>query len=412
MTHPLQYRDFRFYWGARLCAMLAHNGLIMALGWSVYDVARATLGVREAALRLGLVGLVQFVPFLLCNPVAGLVADRCDRRFVVRFALAGQLACVVPLALVAWHEGVMLLLLYVVAAGFAAARAFYMPAMNALLSATVPPEALPRAIALGAIAGRTGGILGPLLGGYAYAVSPACAYGFAAVLLLGSLICQWGIGPLAAQKSGPQGHPLVLMRQGLAYVRDNRLLLGTITLDLFATLFGGVTALLPVYARDILLVGPDGLGLLRAASSMGALATAIALSWRPVRSEIGAKMLISVGVYGAGTIIFGLSTSLLVSMGCLALLGAADMVSVLIRQTLVQISTPDVMRGRVGAISTLFVSASNELGEMESGLAAALLGPVAAVVTGGMASLALAVMWCRLFPQLLQARHFENHRVD
>lgn len=406
--HPLHYRDFQFYWLARLTAMLGHNAMVMALGWAVYDVARSSYGVRAAALRLGLVGLAQFLPFLVCNSLAGLAADRHDRRKVVRGALIGQLCFLVPLCLLAARGGLSLMVLYIVAAGFAAARAFYMPAMNALLSATVPPEVLPRAIALGAIAGRVGGILGPVLGGYAYAVSPGAAFGFAAVLLVLSLAAQMLISADAAHSRGSAGGPLELMREGLTYVRSNRLLFGTITLDMCATLLGGVTALLPVYARDILHVGPDGLGLLRAASSVGALGTALFVSWRPVGHHVGAKMLGSVGVYGVFTVVFGLSTSFWLSAACLALLGAADMVSVLIRQTLMQLSTPDDMRGRVGAISTLFVSASNELGEMESGLAAALMGPVGAVVFGGAASIVIAAGWARLFPVLLGAHGFEN----
>lgn len=408
MKHPLQYRDFQFYWLARLTAMLGHNAMVMALGWAVYDVARASYGVRAAALRLGLVGLAQFLPFLIFNPMAGLVADQYDRRKVVRIALIGQLAFLIPLCFLAMKGGLSLAVLYIVASGFAASRAFYMPAMNALLSATVPVEALPRAIALGAIAGRVGGILGPVLGGYAYAVSPGAAFGFAAALLLVAFAAQVTISAQASHSRGSRGRPLELMREGLTYVRSNRLLFGTITLDMFATLLGGVTALLPVYARDILHVGPDGLGLLRAASSVGALATALFVSWRPVGQHVGAKMLGAVGVYGVFTVVFGISTSFWLSAFCLALLGAADMVSVLIRQTLMQVSTPDEMRGRVGAISTLFISASNELGEMESGIAAALMGPVGAVVFGGAASIVIAATWARLFPVLLDADGFHN----
>jgi MFS family permease len=411
VKHPLTYRNFRFYWLARLTAMLGHNALVMALGWAVYDVARAHYGLRAAAFRLGLVGLAQFLPFLICNPLAGLVADSKDRRIVVRAALLGQLLCLTPLMVMGFQGALSLPVLYIVAAGFAAARAFYMPAMNALISSTLPPESLPRGIAMGAIAGRTGGILGPVLGGYAYAISPGAAFGFAVLLLTLSLCSQCMISATAGQTSGKGGRPLDMMREGLAYVRGNKLLLGTITLDMFATLLGGVTALLPVYARDILHVGPDGLGLLRSASSIGALGIAVSHSWWPIRENVGVKMLAAVAFYGVFTVIFGYSTSLLLSMACLAVLGAADMISVLIRQTLMQISTPDAMRGRVGAISTLFVSASNELGEMESGIAASLMGPVGAVVFGGVASVVLAAVWGRLFPQLLAAQRFENQPI-
>jgi len=406
--HPLAYADFRAFWIARVCAMLGHSALVLALGWAVYDVARSTMSVREASLRLGLVGLVQFLPFLLLNPFTGLAADRFDRRIVVRLTLVAQLACVGVLTAVGLGGPVPLWLLYAVAAGFAAARAFYMPAMNALAPSLVPPEVLPRAIATSAIAGRLGGILGPVLGGYAYARSPAFAYGATCALLGASLGFHLLIRTRIATKRGLPASPWVMMREGLAYVRHNPILLGAISLDMFAVLLGGVTALLPVFARDILHVGPDGLGHLRAASSVGALATALAMSWRPVRKDVGLVMLVSVGAYGLGTVVFGLSTSFYLSAACLAFLGAADMVSVYIRQSLMQIATPDAMRGRVGAISSLFISASNELGELESGLAAAALGPVAAVVAGGVASVVIAAAWGRIFPALLEAKKFET----
>jgi len=408
MKHPLAIHNYRCFWAARLFAMLAQSVFVLSLGWAVYDVARGTLGVRGAALRLGLVGLIQFLPYLLLNPVTGLVADKFDRRTVVRLTLIAQLVLLVPLLLFARYSGTPLWLLYLVAMGFAAGRAFYMPAMNALSPALVPTEVLPHAVAVSAIAGRIGGVLGPVLGGYAYAVAPWMAYALALGLLTLALGMHLAIGPLASRRKAPRGSVLAQMREGFGYVLAERLLLGTISLDLFAVLFGGVTALLPVYARDILHVGPEGLGHLRAASSVGTLATAGWMAWRPLRHHVGEKMLLAVGVYGVSTVVFGLSTSMLLSMTCLAVLGAADMVSVYVRQTLVQLYTPDDKRGRVGAISTLFISASNELGEMESGVAAALLGPVGAVVVGGMASVAIAGLWASVFPQLRQARSFNT----
>ena len=408
MKHPLAMRDFRCFWAGRLCAMLAQSVFVLSLGWAVYDVARGTHGVRGAALRLGLVGLIQFLPYLLLNPVTGLVADRFDRRLVVRLTLVAQSALLACIVLFALRGGTPLWLLYLVAAGFAAARAFYMPAMNALAPALVPAESLPHAIAAGAIAGRIGGVLGPVLGGYAYAVAPWVAYGLAMGLLVLALGCHLAIGPLTNRSHAPRGSVFVMMHEGLRYVLSQKLLLATISLDLFAVLFGGVTALLPVYARDILHIGPEGLGNLRASSSVGALATAGWLAWRPLHHHVGEKMLLAVAVYGISTIAFGLSTSMALSMVCLAVLGAADMVSVCVRQTLVQIHTPDDKRGRVSAISSLFISASNELGEMESGVAAALLGPVGAVVAGGIASVAVAALWARAFPQLRQARSFSQ----
>ena len=406
--HPFAYRDFRYFWTARICAMLAHSGLVVALGWAVYDEARLSMGIRQAALRLGLIGLVQFLPILLLSPFTGLIADKFDRRMVVRVALCGQFLCPAALTLLAFGPGQNLHALYVAAALFAGARAFYMPAMNALPPALVPPATLPQAIAISAIAGRIGAILGPVLGGFAYAVSSGWAFALCGTLLLAALVLHLNIRPIVQKPMTDRRGAVAQMLNGFTYVMGNRLLLGAISLDMFAVLLGGVTALLPIFARDILLVGPEGLGQLRAASSIGALGTAIWLSWRPVREHVGVKMLLSVAIFGVMTIGFGLSRSMPLSLLCLAILGAVDMVSVYIRQSMVQIATPDDKRGRVGAISSLFVAGSNELGEMESGLAAALLGPVAAVVTGGACAIGIALLWARLFPELAAARRFDT----
>ncbi|SER44542.1 MFS transporter [Sphingobium sp. YR768] len=406
--HPFAYRDFRYFWTARICAMLAHSGLVVALGWAVYDEARLSMGVREAALRLGLIGLVQFLPMLMLSPFTGLAADRYDRRNVVRLALVGQLSCATILSLLAFGPGAGLYTLYATAALFAASRAFYMPAMNALPPALVPRATLPQAIAISAVAGRIGGILGPVLGGFAYAWGAKWAFGLCATLLLAALLLHLAIRPLRQQAPMAAARPLQQMLEGLRYVLSNRLLLGAISLDLFAVLLGGVTALLPIFARDVLHVGPDGLGQLRAASSVGALATAVWLSWRPLRHEVGVKMLACVALFGAMTVSFGLSRSMSLSLACLALMGAVDMVSVYIRQSLLQIATPDDKRGRVGAISSLFVAGSNELGEMESGLVASLIGPVGAVITGGIAAVLVAGLWAGLFPELRRARRFDQ----
>lgn len=406
--HPFAYRDFRYFWTARICAMLAHSGLVVALGWAVYDEARLSMGIRAAALRLGLIGLVQFLPILLLSPVTGLTADRFDRRKVVRTALAAQWLCPAALTFLAFGSEQNLYALYLAAALFAGARAFYQPAMNALPPALVPPVALPQAIAVTAIAGRIGAILGPVLGGFAYAVAPGWAFALSAALLLVALLLHLRIRPIAQKPMTDSRGAIPQMLDGFHYVMTNRLLLGAISLDMFAVLLGGTSAMLPIFARDVLHVGPEGLGQLRAASSIGALTTAIWLSWRPVRADVGLKMLLSVAIFGVATIGFGLSRSMPLSLLCLGVAGAVDMVSVYIRQSLVQLATPDDKRGRVGAISSLFVAGSNELGEMESGVAAALLGPVTAVVAGGACAIGLALLWMRLFPELLRARRFDT----
>jgi MFS family permease len=410
--HPLTLPSYRWYWLARLFAVLAQSNFVVVLGWAVYDLARESNGMRGASLRIGLVGLVQFLPALLLNPLAGLVADRFDRRHVLRASLAGQLLAVVPLLAAALAGSTSAWLFYAAAAAFAASRAFYMPANNALGPLLVPAEILPRSIAITAIGGRIGGIMGPVIGGFAYGLGGAFAFGLTVALLGLSLAAQLMIGPVVRVQPHAGGSPIERIVEGFRYVVRTRMLLGAISLDLFAVLFGGATALLPAYARDVLHVGPGGLGLLRSASSVGAVTTALWMSTRPIGSGIGVKMLGAVMVFGLATVIFGLSHWLWLSLAMLALLGAADMISVLIRQTLVQVVTPDGMRGRVGATSSLFVSASNELGEMESGLLAALLGPVGAVVFGGVMAMGITALWSTIFPELRRVKRFEDVNAE
>lgn len=406
--HPLAIAGFRWFWLARILAVLAQSNFVVVLGWAVYDVARMSLDIRAASLRIGLIGLVQFLPVLLLNPVAGLAADRFDRRMVVRGSLAGQLASVVVLFVVSLSGVHGLGLFYAAAATFAAARAFYMPATNALGPALVPVEVLPRAIAISAVGGRIGGIMGPMIGGYAYSLGGVWAFGLTAALLALSIGAQMLVGKPLRAVARADGRPITAIVEGLRYVARTRMLLGAISLDLFAVLFGGATALLPAYARDILHVGPIGLGLLRSATSVGAVGTALWLSARPIGDGIGPKMLGAVGLFGLATAVFGLSSWLWLSLAMLALLGAADMISVFVRQTLVQVVTPDAMRGRVGATSSLFITASNELGEMESGLVASLIGPVGSVVFGGVMAMAMAGAWGWLFPELRRVQRFED----
>jgi MFS family permease len=399
--------NFRLFWIARMAAMLALTALVLTIGWQVYDLARQTMGIKGAALRLGLIGLVQFLPVLACTPVAGVIIDRVDRRSIARLALALQALGAAILTVTTATGMVSIGTLYLVAVMLGVAKAFFMPSISALVPNLVSREDLPRAIATSAVASRVGGILGPVVGGYAYAIAPAASFGISAGLLLLSVVCLTLVSQTGAQHERGTGHPMQMLREGFAYVLGNRLLLGTISLDLFAVLLGGATALLPVFARDILHVGPQGLGYLRSAPAVGALATAVWFSWRPTGYRMARKMLVAVGIFGAATIGFGLSASMPLSLAFLAILGGADMVSVVTRQSLVQLHTPDAMRGRVGAISTLAISSSNELGEAESGLVAALIGPVAAVVAGGMGALGITGLWLRLFPELARADQLE-----
>jgi MFS family permease len=379
--------------------------MVIVIGWQVYDIARETMSIREAAFQLGLIGLVQFVPLFLLTPVSGWTADRLDRRYIARAVVSLELLCALILFVATWRGFVSLPILFGVAALLGVARAFAGPALGALAPNLVPRAILPNAIALSSAAWQTGAIVGPALGGILYDMTPHLSYGFSTALFAFSVACLFTIPPIARTPLRP-GSPIRQMVDGLAYVRRNRLVLGAITLDLFAVLLGGVTAMLPIYARDILRVGAEGLGPLRAAPAFGATVMAIIFSVQPLKSNVGTKMLIAVVVFGAATAIFGFSTSFPLSLAMLALLGAADMFSVYIRQSLIQLHTPDEMRGRVSAVSTLAISASNELGETRSGFAAALIGPVTATVAGGIASIGVTLLWAGLFPELRRARTF------
>ncbi len=405
--HPFRIADFRFYWAARLTSTLAQNAMVVVIGWQVYDIARQTMDQRAAAMQLGYIGLVQFVPLLLLTLVVGWTADRLDRRWIARAAVLLEAACAIALALLTWYDKTTLADLFIVAGLLGVARAFASPALQALAPNLVPRGSLPAAIALSSIAWQAGAIAGPALGGLLYAVKPHLPYTLAAALFILALTSLLLIRPVPRPVIDTGASPWRRMGEGLGYVRKNRLILGAISLDLFAVLLGGVTAMLPIYARDILAVGPIGVGALRMAPAVGAVLVALWFSARPLRTNVGVKMLWGVGVFSLSTIAFGFSRWMPFSLACLVLLGAADMFSVYVRQSLVQLHTPDAMRGRVGAVSTLFVSASNELGEARSGFFAALVGPVAAVVLGGAGAVAVTMLWAKYFPELRRARTFD-----
>ena len=404
---PFAIRDFRFYWTARLASTIGQMSMVIVIGWQVYDIARQTMDTRSAALQLGWIGVVQFVPLFVLTLVTGWTADRVDRRLIARAAIALEIFCAGVLAWYAYEGTTSLPVLFVVAALLGVARAFAAPALSALAPNLVPREILPRAIAASSIAWQSGAIAGPALGGYLYAWAPVMPYAVSAGLFALSLICMFLIRPIARTEIGGSRNPWKQMVDGLHYVRRNRIVLGAISLDLFAVLLGGATAMLPVFARDILDAGPTGLGHLRAAPAVGATLTALFFSFRPLKTNVGVKMLAAVGVFGVATVVFGLSRWMPLSLLCLSLLGAADMFSVYIRQSLIQLYTPNEMRGRVGAVSTLFISASNELGEAESGFLAALVGPVIAVVGGGIGAIAVTLLWAKWFPELRLARSFD-----
>jgi MFS family permease len=405
--HPLAIRDFRFYWVARLASTVAQMSMVIVIGWQVYDIARRTMDLHHAAMQLGLIGVVQFVPLFVLSLVTGWTADRVDRRWIARASIALELFCALTLGWLSWSGAISLAALFGVAALLGVARAFAQPALGALAPNLVPRESLPRAIALSSMSWQAGAIAGPALGGYLYAGAPWLPYAAGGCLFLVSLFCMFMIRPIVRTEMGGTRNPWQQMVDGLHYVRKNRLVLGAISLDLFAVLLGGATAMLPVFARDILHAGPEGLGNLRAAPAVGATLTALYFAWRPLKHNVGIKMLGAVGVFGGATIVFGVSRTMPLSLLCLALLGAADMLSVYVRQSLIQLYTPNEMRGRVGAVSTVFISASNELGEAESGFLAAAIGPVAAVVGGGIGAILVTLLWARIFPELRLARSFD-----
>ena len=407
LPEPLRIPQFRYFWLARLSWTIGSLAMVIVIGWQVYDIARETMGLKEAAFRLGIIGLVQFVPLFLLTLVTGWTADRLDRRWIARAAVALEIGCAVALGWLAWTDSTTLIDLYIVAALLGVGRAFAGPALGALAPNLVPREILPRAIALSSIAWQTGAIIGPAVGGYMYAIAPFAPYAASGALFAIAFVSLLAIGPVPRTELARGSNPWAQMVEGLRYVRHHRLVLGAISLDLFAVLLGGATAMLPVFARDVLHAGPEGLGHLRAAPAVGATLTAAFFSMRPLKHNVGTKMLAAVGVFGGATIVFGLSRSMPLSLACLALLGAADMFSVYVRQSLIQLYTPDEMRGRVGAVSSLFISASNELGEAESGFLGAVIGPVPAVIAGGFGAIAVVLLWSWWFPELRLAKSFE-----
>ena len=405
MPSPFSIPNFRAFWAARFAATVGGMMLVIVIGWQVYAISRETMPPREAAFMLGMIGLAQFLPLFMLTLVVGYVADRIDRRYIARAALALQFSGAAFLGILGLYNATTLPALFIVAVLIGIGRAFSGPSLSALAPNLVPRAMLPTAIAWSSIGMQTGAVVGPPLGAFLFAANSAAPYLTAAVLFASSLFALFQITavPLPPRSDASPWRATV---EGLSYVRRNRIVLGAISLDLFAVLLGGATAMLPVFARDVLHVGVEGLGPLRAAPAVGAAAVALWLTRRPLSRNVGIVMFVCVGVFGLTTIGFGLSRNLIVSLGCLGILGAADMMSVYVRSSLIQLHTPDSMRGRVSAVSMLFISASNELGEFESGLTAAWLGPVEAVVLGGIGAVLVALIWAFLFPELRRADRF------
>lgn len=392
---------------SRLFATIAISAQGMIIGWQVYNIARQTLEINEAAFVLGMIGLAQFLPLFLLTPLVGLVADTFDRRWIVRGTTALLTVNAAVLGVLTYTGNLSLPWLFGAAVFIGIARAFSGPAFSALAPNLVPRESLPTAIAVSATAWQLGTIAGPSLGGVLYAIHPDLAYTSVAGMLAIALVAVFLVSPVPQPPVQKDRRPLQRVIDGFRYVRNNRLVLAAITLDLFVVLLAGASALLPVFARDILHVGADGFGILAAGMGIGATAGSLWFSFRPMKTEVGAKMIAAVLIFAAAILVFGLSKWFWLSFGALVVAGAADMVSVYVRQSLIQLHTPDEMRGRVGAVSALTISASNELGEAESGLLAAILGPVGAVLFGGVAAIAITLAWARMFPELRLAKTFD-----
>jgi MFS family permease len=388
---PLPPGLLRFLW-VRLAGTTAAQMLLVALAWQMYELT-------ASAWDLGLVGLVQFLPALLLTIPAGQIVDRVDRRLVLAGALVLQalVAGVLGWASATGTASRELILGFCAVIGVA--RALQMPSQQALLPSLVPPEALPRALAVSSSVLQVAVIGGPALGGFVYAGGAFAVYAVAFALFALSLAIVSGIRcPRAARDRAPV--TLASVFAGFGFIRRQRIVLGAMSLDLFAVLLGGATALLPMFAKDVLDTGAWGLGILRAAPAAGAFAMGVALARWPLRRRVGRWMFASVAVYGVSILVFALSTSFALSLAALAASGAADMVSVVIRQTLVQLETPDELRGRVSAVNSTFIGASNQLGEFRAGAVGAWLGPVASVVVGAVGTLVVVAVWMRLFPQL------------
>ena len=397
------YLRYRLYWCVILCTGFAVQIMSVSVSWQVYDLTRSPL-------LLGMIGLVQFLPALLLVLVTGLVADRLSRRKIIATCLGLELLCAIAFFAYSEAEAHEIGPIFAVLVLLGIARAFANPANNSLVPNLVPADALASAIALNSSAWHLATITGPVAGGLLYGVAPQVAYGSAAVLLVAGIALILLI-PRPPQHGSDQQTSLEFLLGGFRYIWKEKIVFGAISLDLFAVLLGGAVALLPVFARDILEVGPWGLGVLRAAPGVGALAMAIYLARFPIRDRAGYVLFGFVAAFGFFTLVFGLSKTVWLSVPALALAGACDMISVAVRETLLQLWTPDAVRGRVSAVNRVFIGASNELGEFRAGVMAAWIGAVSAVAVGGVGTMAVAALWARMFPQLREARRLDRRMV-
>ncbi len=398
-TSVLQNRNLVLFMAARFCSAMARMMVSVAVGWQVY-------ALTHSAFALGMVGLAQFLPAFLLTLPGGLAADRFDRRTLLLASVALEILVGAALLALSLHPSPSAMWIFAVIAFIGVGRAFMAPANSALLPLLVEPEVFPRAVAWNSTVFQIATIVGPALGGILYTIGPWLVYGASTgFLLTGFILITSMRGRWKVHGTATGWHGLL---EGVRFVFAKKAILGAISLDLFAVLFGGATALLPIFARDILHTGPWGLGILRSSPAIGAAIMALWLAHHPIRGHAGRRMFAGVAVFGISTIVFALSRNFWLSGLALIVLGGADMVSVIVRHTLVQVSTPDARRGRVSAVNMLFIGASNELGEFESGVTAAWFGTIPATVLGGVGTLIVVLLWLRLFPTLRRADRLET----
>ncbi len=399
-SNALHHRPFVFYWFAMAAAAFAVQIMSVSVGWQVYDITRDPLD-------LGLVGLVQFMPPLMLVLVTGLIADKFNRRVIMGLCLLLEAVCAAALIAFTLSAPSKVWPVFIILAVLGVARAFLNPAADALAPNLLPREAIAHGISLNSMSWQIGNIVGPVMGGLLYGISGAAAYGvsFSLIGLAVLLVLMIGAVP---QKNHAAETSFSTLLAGFRFIRKEKIVLGAISLDLFAVLLGGAVALMPVYARDILEVGPWGLGLLRSAPGVGAVMMALWLAKFGVRNHAGKILFLFVAAFGFFTVVFGLSTWVPLSIAALMVMGASDMVSVYIRETLLQLWTPDDVRGRVNAVNRVFIGASNELGEFRAGVVAAWIGAVAAVAIGGVGTMAIAFLWARWFPELRTAQRLDG----
>ena len=386
------YKSFCIFWCVRFLGISAYQILTVAVAWQLYDIT-------SSALDLGLFGLFQFLPALIFALPAGQAVDRYNRVHIVTLCLIVQAGVGACLYLTTAQDFISRDIIFLMALFLGLTRSFQMPAQQSLTPSLVPRKILQNAVAFSSTGMHTAIIVGPAIGGFLYFLGPDVVYLICTALILCSVILTFFIR--YQHKKVTTKINVKELFAGINFIWRNKTLLGAISLDLFAVLLGGATALLPIYAKDILNVGPEGLGILRAAPAVGALICALFIAQWPMKTKVGKKLFFAVGVFGISMLVFGISTSFIVSVVALVLAGAADSFSVVIRMTLIQLETPDAMRGRVSSVNAIFIGASNELGEFESGATAELFGPVGSIVLGSLGTILVVLVWAKTFPNLL-----------